>query len=207
MDRSVEKAVTGVRHNALRSVTLRGVERQLQGKQLRALADALQLNTTLLSMNLSHTRLSDKAVAVLGEALKTNKTITAIKVKDCQLSSCALRSLAEAVAVNNALRVLSVARNPLALGHCGGDHDQHHPQIASAAALGEAILHSRSLTSLNIALCDLTASTLKPIALALAACKQQGTMPGITRLNLRHNHISDAGAIHIGTNLFTCCPN
>lgn len=50
-DTSLEKIVTGIKHNTLRSVVLRGVP--LPSKQFQAMGEALKVNTTVLSIDLS----------------------------------------------------------------------------------------------------------------------------------------------------------
>ena len=53
-DRDLEKVVKGIKHNTIRSVSFRGT--QAKSKQFKAVADAMRVNTTIVTMDLSHVK-------------------------------------------------------------------------------------------------------------------------------------------------------
>ncbi len=46
--------VKGIKHNTIRSVSFRGT--QAKSKQFKAVADAMRVNTTIVTMDLSHVK-------------------------------------------------------------------------------------------------------------------------------------------------------
>jgi hypothetical protein len=129
-DRDLEKVVKGIKHNTIRAVSLRGT--QAKGKQFKAVAEAMKVNTTVVSMDFSNIkytpsrwrcwggawltsgfRIPTTAMSSLCDVFSAHKTLSTLKCKNSQLSLECLTALATYLAASPSLRTLSLAANAI----------------------------------------------------------------------------------------------
>jgi Ran GTPase-activating protein (RanGAP) involved in mRNA processing and transport len=167
---------------------------------VRALAAALRVNSSLSMLFLGMNSITYVGAKALGESLCVNNTLTRLELRRNQISDAGAQALGEALCVNTSLTYLELRGNQI------GD--------VGAQALGGALQRNSTLTSLNLGnndigqvgasaiaegLRDTPTSPIyenrgsgsgKSLALEEALCASTG----LTFLDLRCNHIRDAGA-------------
>ena len=77
------------------------------------LANAVQINTTLLKLNISCNTLSDEGIAAISECLKVNNILKELNISKNEISSEGAMTIAEALQLNTALVKLDISRNML----------------------------------------------------------------------------------------------
>ena len=83
----------------------------IQAAGALSLADALKVNTTLTSIDLSGNNIQAAGALSLADALKVNTTLTSIDLRDNNIQAAGALSLAEALKVNTTLTSIDLGSN------------------------------------------------------------------------------------------------
>ena len=148
---------------------------RISGDLLPSIMKCPLSNTTLKTLNMSDSTLSDEAAMCLRSLLQQS----ALKFRDLNIRRCRVTSegavqLARGLTGNQWLNILNMRRNSI------GD--------TGAAALGDMLKYNTSLQELNIVLCGITSQGAVEIAAGLT---ENSTLHG---LDMRDNEIGVAGA-------------
>ena len=100
------------------------------------LSEVLRENTPLTSLNLSHTVIRDEGAHSLSEALRVNTSLTFLDLSDNFIQCMGANSLSEALRVNTSLTSLGLSKNII--------------EDEGANSLSEALRVNTSLTSLDL---------------------------------------------------------
>ena len=84
-----------------------------QGQDVRALAAALEKNSTLTSIDLSYNNIGDEGVASMAAALEKNSTLTSIDLRANDIGVEGAASLAAALEKNSTLTSLDLQLNEI----------------------------------------------------------------------------------------------
>ena len=109
---------------------------QLTDTQIKALAEALKINTTLRELNLSKNFISDEGGKALAEALKINTTLTKLNLSKNSIGNQGASAIAEALKTNTTLTTL--------------DFSWNYIDIKGAKKLVEAMKINTTLTTLYL---------------------------------------------------------
>ena len=159
------------KNNTLKSLTLRFKE-----NEAAALADALQTNSTLTQLNLSH--IPELGTEVICKALQSNHAVTDLILHESIIGRSGAKALAEA------LKSPATQLTYLYLGFSLGNVD----------FITEALETNRSLTHLNLTTLD-----IPPSMTVLAKSLQSNRT--LTYLNLSFNRIRNTGALVLAQTL------
>ncbi|KAF9952974.1 hypothetical protein BGZ72_005788 [Mortierella alpina] len=146
--------------------------KRLKGKESQALVEALKINSTLTSLNLSHNSIDDNEGQALAEALKINMTLTFLNLSHNSMGDNTVQALAEALKINSTLTNLGLSYN--SIGYNGGP------------VLAEALKINRTLTRLNLMSNSIGDNAGQALAEALKVNKS------LTFLDLSGNVIGDS---------------
>jgi hypothetical protein len=102
----------------------------------KSLAKALKTNKTLITLDLQHNSIGSDGVKMLAEALKTNSTLTALYLEENSIGDDGAKALAEALNTNSTLTTLDLEENSI------GDD--------GSKALADARKINSTLTSLEL---------------------------------------------------------
>ncbi|XP_078504491.1 NACHT, LRR and PYD domains-containing protein 3-like [Lissotriton helveticus] len=164
----------------------------ITGASCAALVTALRSSRSLLTLDLSDKKLGDSEVSLICDSLKHPDTrLQKIRLKGITGASCA--ALAAFLCSNHSLLELDLRDNYL------GD--------AGATLLCDALKHPDTrLQKINLSLCWITGASCAALAAALR------TNHSLLDLDLRNNHLGDAGAslicdslMHTDTRLQKIC--
>ena len=150
-------------------LTLRGYDMITEDSK-QAFIDMLQPNTSVETLNLSHTGMS---VPFLAEALQNNTTLEKLELCGCELTLDMVKDVSRMLTVNHSLTSLIMYENPI------GDDGVTH--------LAEALKQNKTLKELDISYCNITDAGVVPLAEAL---KQNKTLE---ELDVSGCGITDAG--------------
>jgi hypothetical protein len=75
---------------------------------VKALADALKVNSTITSINLSYNNVDVDGAKALADALKVNSTITSIDLSDNNVGDDGAKALADAIKVNSTITSINL---------------------------------------------------------------------------------------------------
>ncbi|KAL0239430.1 hypothetical protein GEMRC1_009538 [Eukaryota sp. GEM-RC1] len=139
----------------------------------RSLAEVLNVNTTVTSVNLWWNSIGDDGVRALSEALKANETVSNINLGGNLIGIEGARLFAEALKVNNAVTSIVIKNNFIS--------DE------GATALAEALKVNTSVKSINLSTNSIGDHGFIDLAEAL---KVNTT---ITSVNLSSNYVGDLG--------------
>ncbi|KAG0196550.1 hypothetical protein BGX28_009996, partial [Mortierella sp. GBA30] len=78
-----------------------------------ALSEALKINSTVTTLNLSYNSIGDNGAVALSEALKTNSTLTTLDLRNNSIGSYGAVALSEALKTNSTLTVLDLRNNSI----------------------------------------------------------------------------------------------
>ncbi|XP_011270680.1 hypothetical protein, variant [Capsaspora owczarzaki ATCC 30864] len=150
--------------------------------EAQAIAEALEVNTTLIKLNLLSGQIGDAGAKAIAEALKVNTTLTQLHLSTIQLfnnqiGDVGAQALAEALEVNTTLTQLDLHGNQI--GEVG------------AQAIAEALEVNTTLTKLILS--DNQVGDAG--ALSISKALQKNTI--LQNLSLASNQIGDAGALSI----------
>ena len=106
------------------------------GKGAKALAEALKKNNSLTYLGLFNNVIGDEGAKALAEALKTNTSLTILDINRNEIGDEGGSALAEALKTNTSLKKLDISDNEI--GDVGG------------SALAEALKGNKSLEELNL---------------------------------------------------------
>ena len=154
-----------------------------------ALADALQINTTLTTLHLNGNNIGAKGAVALAEALLGNTTLTTLDLYLNSIGSEGAVALSEALLGNTTLRTLLLGRNDIG-AEC-------------AVALAKALLGNAALMTIDLSFNDIGAEGAAALAELLRANKK------LTELDVSFNSIDAedavalANALKFNTNLRT----
>ncbi|KJE93544.1 hypothetical protein CAOG_08774 [Capsaspora owczarzaki ATCC 30864] len=149
------------------------------GKQIgndgaQAVAEALKVSRTLVSIELGQNHISDVGARAIAETLKVNKTVAEVTLRQNQIGDAGAQAFAEALKVNTNLRWLNLSSTQL------GD--------AGARAIAETLKVNTTLKYLYLNRNQIGDAGAQSIAEAL---KVNTTL---IDLHLHTNRIGDAGA-------------
>ncbi|KAB0403228.1 hypothetical protein E2I00_015698, partial [Balaenoptera physalus] len=166
----------------------------IQAGAAKALGQALQLNTSLTSLDsgsmfsLQENAIGDEGASAVASALKANTALTALYLQVASIGAPGAQALGEALAVNRTLEILDLRGN--AIG------------VAGAKALANALKVNSSLRRLNLQENSLGMDGAICVATALSGNH------GLQHINLQGNHIGEPGARMISeaikTNASSC---
>ncbi len=139
----------------------------------RAIARALEVNTTLMTLDISLNKIREEGARAIGEALKENTTLTELSLSDNFIGSAGVVSIAEALKENSTLTTLDLWNNGV------GDIGFHF--------LAGALEVNTALTCLNIGYNIATATGVQDISGAL------WNNSTLTELDVRCNHFDHKG--------------
>ncbi|EQB77572.1 protein NLRC3 [Camelus ferus] len=108
----------------------------IQASAAKALGQALQLNTSLTSLDLQENAIGDEGASAVASALKANTALTALYLQVASIGALGAQALGEALAVNRTLEILDLRGN--AIG------------VAGAKALANALKVNSSLRRLKL---------------------------------------------------------
>ena len=77
----------------------------------KCLAKMLKINSSLTDLHINYNPIRDEGVAHLAQALKTNKTLTHLSMNSCKITDAGVSSLTDSVLMNSTLRWLSLYNN------------------------------------------------------------------------------------------------
>ena len=140
----------------------------------KLLADALQQNRTLTSLNLAGNQIGDEGAKALAEALTQNRTLTSLSLGANNIGAEGVKALADALKQNRTLTNLDLGANNIG--------------AEGAKEMAGALQQNRTLTSLDLGNNEIGDEGAKVLADAL---KQNRTL---TNLNLDYNSIGAEGA-------------
>ena len=119
----------------------------------KALAKALQTNTSLTRLNLNLNNISDEGAKALANALQTNTSLTTLDLRWNDIGAEGVTALANALKTNSSLTRLDLGNNRI------GDE--------GATALANALQTNTSLTTLDLRWNDIGAESVTALANAL----------------------------------------
>lgn len=170
-------------------------------------ARSIKLTTTLRVVHLEQSNISGRYLLMLAAALKDNEQIRELYLADNKIQATDGNSIANIIKENNFLEVLDLRNNNIldtGLSHiCSGLSEQANVHKGLKALvlmnnnitangisyLSKALIHNRSLNTLNIAHNSLTNEAIYELKEALIVNKQ------ITSLFLNKTKLSDEGVI------------
>jgi hypothetical protein len=181
----------------------------LRAESGKALAEALQTNTTLTQLSLNNNKLGDAGGCALAMALQTNTTLTQLDLDVNELGAESSKAMGEALKMNTTLTQLSLNSNQLGdAGGCalamalqtnttltqlslGGNELGDEGGMALADALSGRTMHWLDLSSNRI-----SSSTWDAIAMAAS----KGAFDRVTGMPLQHQLLCCLKAVDL-TNL------
>ncbi|XP_015748270.1 PREDICTED: protein NLRC3-like [Acropora digitifera] len=140
----------------------------------RTLFLALRVNTSLTSLDLSHSPIDDEGANSLSEALRVNTTLTSLNLCHNAIGDKGAYSLSQALRVNTSLTSLNLSHNLI------GDK--------GANSLSQALRGNTSLSSLNLSYNSISEKGTNSLSQALRV------NTSLTSLDLCSNSIDDEGA-------------
>ncbi|XP_076793384.1 NLR family CARD domain-containing protein 3 isoform X2 [Arvicanthis niloticus] len=140
----------------------------------KALADALKINRTLASLSLQSNVIKDDGVLCMAEALVSNQTISILQLQNNLIGPIGAQQMADALKQNRSLKELMFSSNTI------GDR--------GAMALAEALKVNQGLENLDL---QSNAISNTGVAVLMQALCSNHTL---SSLNLRENSISPEGA-------------
>ncbi len=102
----------------------------------KALAEALETNATLTSINLTENNIGDEGAKALAEGLKTNATLTSINLGGNNIGDEGAKALAEVLKTNKTVTSINLLGNKIG--------------AEGAKALAEGLKTNATLTSINL---------------------------------------------------------
>ncbi|CAF0945032.1 unnamed protein product [Didymodactylos carnosus] len=138
------------------------------------IAKVLEVNKTLIQLDLRHNVISDIGGRALAKALKVNGTLTHLDLEDNEMSNRGCEAFAVALKVNKTLTLLNLGRNRIS--------------VRGAEALAEALKVNKTLTQLKLESNKISVRGSEMLAEALRLNKT------LTQLDLGWNGISDRGS-------------
>lgn len=180
--------IKALRYNNLRVATVSRAITHFTREQLVAFAEALEVSTTLLTLDFSDVTLSEEDVLSLSRALKSTQ-ITSVTFAKCNLQPAGLISLSKEwfSATNCTLTSLVISLEPSVFNE------------KSSNAFGGAISTNKSISTVNLSSCAIGSNrtVVKDITDGLKNNK------GITTLNLASNTLDDESAELLADALIT----
>ncbi|XP_068699929.1 protein NLRC3-like isoform X3 [Montipora foliosa] len=139
-----------------------------------SLSQALAVNTSLTTLNLSWNSIGPEDAASLSQALAVNTSLTTLNLSGTSIGDEGATSLSQALAVNTSLTTLNLSRNSIG--------------AEGATSLSQALAVNTSLTTLNLSRNSIGAEGATSLSQALAV------NTSLTTLNLSGTSIGDEGA-------------
>jgi len=75
-------------------------------KAVKFIAEALDINQSLTTLNLDHNPISDEGAKLIAEALKSNQSLTTLNLSDNSIGDKGAQFIAEALKINQSLTAL-----------------------------------------------------------------------------------------------------
>ncbi|XP_068699981.1 nucleotide-binding oligomerization domain-containing protein 2-like isoform X2 [Montipora foliosa] len=144
------------------------------GTSIAAFSQALTVNTSLTTLDLSGSFIGDEGATSLSQTLAVNTSLTTLYLSGSFIGAEGATSLSQALAVNTSLTTLGLAHNSI------GDE--------GATSLSQALAVNTSLTTLYLSLNSIGAEGATSLSQALAV------NTSLTTLNLSDNSIGAEGA-------------
>ena len=141
---------------------------------IAALSQALTVNTSLTTLNLSGHSIGDEGATSLSQALAVNTSLTTLDLSEKSIGAEVATSLSQALAVNTTLTTLNLSGNSIG--------------AEGATSLSQALAVNTTLTTLNLSGNSIGAEGATSLSQVLAV------NTSLTNLSLSFNHVGDAGA-------------
>ncbi|XP_068738348.1 protein NLRC3-like isoform X2 [Montipora capricornis] len=138
-----------------------------------ALSQALAVNTSLTSLDLSQNSIGAEGGTSLSQALAVNTSLTTLDLSDSSIGADGVTSISQALAVNTSLTTLDMSHNSIG--------------AEGATSLSQALAVNTSLTTLNLSANFIGAKAATSLSQALAV------NTSLTTLNLSVNSIDAEG--------------
>ncbi|XP_068756018.1 protein NLRC3-like [Montipora capricornis] len=145
--------------------------------RIAALSEALAVNTSLTTLDLSHKYIGAEGATSLSQALAVNTSLTTLNLHDNSIGAEGATSLSQALAVNTSLTALDLSFNSIG------------PE--GATSLSQALAVNTSLTTLDLCNNSIGAEGATSLSQALAV------NTSLTTLNLHYNSIGAEGAFSL----------
>ncbi|KJE97306.1 hypothetical protein, variant [Capsaspora owczarzaki ATCC 30864] len=142
--------------------------------EAQIIAEALKVNTTATSLDLSENQIGDAGALAIAEALKVNKTLFWLSLNENQIGEAGAQAIAEALKVNTRLAYLDLGLNQIG--------------VAGAQIIAEALKVNKTLSSLSLIDNQIGGAGAQAIADTLKVNET------VTSLHLQENQIGDVGA-------------
>jgi len=174
-------------------------------------ADAIAVNSNVITLNITYNQLNDAGTVVLADALLHNHSIRSLDLSGNRIGPAGAAALAEVLRSNNGIRALNIQNNrvgdPGVVALAEGIKNNGHLAIlnlscnkiglAGAAALAEALRHNTGLQNLDIHNNRIKA----PGAVVLAAALKVNKF--LLTLNVGFNAIGSSGGAALAEALQT----
>ena len=144
-------------------------------KVASVIAEAIQVNTALQKLNISHNEISDDGAIAFSECLKTNTTLIELDMSWNNITCKGASVIVEAIQVNTALQKLNISKTEIS--------------DDGVIAFSECLKTNTTLIELDMSWNNITCKVASVIAEAI----QVNT--ALQKLNISLNQISDDGAI------------
>ena len=148
-------------------------ENFINEKHMMALVHGLELNSTLICLNLDCNKLGDKGTSILASILENNNSLRSLHLNDNEISESGVVDLSQMLCVNKTLTHVELSSNSI------GDD--------GVAALCNALKVNKSLRSICLSANRMTAIGAEHLAEMLKVNRT------LTDLDLSSNNIGDEG--------------